>query len=400
MPAKMRGATHAHLRRLRLPLPAHRRRRRALVSQPRRAPGRRRARGHLPDAAPVGSRRAPRDRRGAGRGGRPADGALHRRATRRILPPLVFGLGVLWHLLRHGRRYDVVHTCAFPYFSLLAAAAAAAAEALWAGRRLVRGLEPRLLARLSRRRPGADRRARPARSARRVPQRAFCFSELHAARLRAEGLRGQITVLRGLYAGPLQPRARPHGRPAGPVRRATDPREARHARRGRGRARRAADRGPAGRVLRRRSRARGSCARRSPSTAPSRSSPLPASPTPSCVDADMRRALCMLLPSRREGYGMVVVEASAHATPSIVVAAEDNAATELVEDGVNGIVVASADPEAIARGDRARARGWDGAAREHGWLVRRERRGAVARVFFGEGAGELLALNASVDLPA
>src|ERR1700686_986240 len=41
---------------------------------------------------------------------------------RRILPPLLFGLGVLLHLLRHGRRYEVVHTCAFPYFSLLAAA--------------------------------------------------------------------------------------------------------------------------------------------------------------------------------------------------------------------------------------------------------------------------------------
>ncbi len=41
---------------------------------------------------------------------------------RRILPPLVFGLGVLGHLARNGRRYDVVHTCAFPYFSLLAAA--------------------------------------------------------------------------------------------------------------------------------------------------------------------------------------------------------------------------------------------------------------------------------------
>src|ERR1700760_1631243 len=41
---------------------------------------------------------------------------------RRILPPLVFGLGVLWHLLRHGRRYEVVHVCAFPYFSLLSAA--------------------------------------------------------------------------------------------------------------------------------------------------------------------------------------------------------------------------------------------------------------------------------------
>ena len=27
---------------------------------------------------------------------------------RRVLPPLVFGAGVLWHLLRHGGRYDVV----------------------------------------------------------------------------------------------------------------------------------------------------------------------------------------------------------------------------------------------------------------------------------------------------
>ena len=42
---------------------------------------------------------------------------------RRILPPLVFGAGVLWHLLRHGRRYQVLDTSAFPYFSLLAAAA-------------------------------------------------------------------------------------------------------------------------------------------------------------------------------------------------------------------------------------------------------------------------------------
>lgn len=45
---------------------------------------------------------------------------------------------------------------------------------------------------------------------------------------------------------------------------------------------------------------------------------------------------------------MVVVEASAHATPSVVVAGEDNAATELVEDGVNGVVVARDDPESIA----------------------------------------------------
>src|SRR5665811_1241918 len=66
------------------------------------------------------------------------------------------------------------------------------------------------------------------------------------------------------------------------------------------------------------------------------------------VDADMRRALCVLLPSEREGYGMVVVEASAHATPAVVAAAPDNAAVELVEDGVNGVIAASADPDAIA----------------------------------------------------
>src|SRR5258708_27124997 len=30
---------------------------------------------------------------------------------RRIAPPLVFGAGVLWHLLRRGRRYEMVHTC-------------------------------------------------------------------------------------------------------------------------------------------------------------------------------------------------------------------------------------------------------------------------------------------------
>ena len=66
------------------------------------------------------------------------------------------------------------------------------------------------------------------------------------------------------------------------------------------------------------------------------------------VDADMSSALCVLLPSEREGYGMVVVEASAHATPAVVVAAPDNAAVELVEDGINGVIAVSADPEAIA----------------------------------------------------
>src|SRR6478672_11980254 len=48
--------------------------------------------------------------------------ALYADGRRRIAPPLVFGAGVLWHLARHGRSYDVVHTASFPFFSLLAAA--------------------------------------------------------------------------------------------------------------------------------------------------------------------------------------------------------------------------------------------------------------------------------------
>jgi glycosyltransferase involved in cell wall biosynthesis len=66
------------------------------------------------------------------------------------------------------------------------------------------------------------------------------------------------------------------------------------------------------------------------------------------VEHDLARALCMVLPSRREGYGLVVVEAAACGTPSVVVAGEDNAATELIEPGVNGFVAPSASPEDLA----------------------------------------------------
>jgi glycosyltransferase involved in cell wall biosynthesis len=66
------------------------------------------------------------------------------------------------------------------------------------------------------------------------------------------------------------------------------------------------------------------------------------------VDTALRRALCLVLPSRREGYGLVIVEASARATPSVVVREPDNAATELVDEGENGVVAASAAPDDLA----------------------------------------------------
>ena len=66
------------------------------------------------------------------------------------------------------------------------------------------------------------------------------------------------------------------------------------------------------------------------------------------VHETMRRALCHLFPSEREGYGIVVVEASAIGTPTVVVEGPDNAAAELVDDGENGLVARSADPADLA----------------------------------------------------
>src|SRR5438477_631549 len=108
---------------------------------------------------------------------------------RRILPPLVFGIGVLAHLVRHGRRYEVVHTCAFPYFSLLAASLARPRGRF---RLIVDWFEvwSRAYWRSYLGRAGGRAGALVQRLCARVPQQAFCFSRLHAARLREEGLRG------------------------------------------------------------------------------------------------------------------------------------------------------------------------------------------------------------------
>ena len=92
------------------------------------------------------------------------------------------------------------------------------------------------------------------------------------------------------------------------------------------------------------------------------------------VESALARALCMVLPSRREGYGMVVVEAAALGTPSVVVADPDNAAADLVSEGENGYIA----PIRLARGPRRRDRAGacrrPGAARANGGLVSRRTR--------------------------
>jgi glycosyltransferase involved in cell wall biosynthesis len=265
---------------------------------------------------------------------------------RRILPPLVFGAGVFVHLLRSGRRYDAVHTSAFPYFSLLSAGLLRRrmgfglvvdwfevwSRSYW--REYLGGVGGRIGALVQR-------------LCALIPQRAFCFSELHAARLREEGLRGPVTILRGLYAGPSEPITPRAADPvvvfAGrliPEKRVTlavaaMARAAQHIEGLRGEF---LGDGPDRAAL------DGAIAEHGLQGVVS----APGFAETETLDAEMRRALCMLLTSRREGYGMVVVEAAARGTPSVVVAGEDNAATELIVEGVNGTIAQRADAEAVA----------------------------------------------------
>jgi glycosyltransferase involved in cell wall biosynthesis len=66
------------------------------------------------------------------------------------------------------------------------------------------------------------------------------------------------------------------------------------------------------------------------------------------LDGALARALCLVVPSTREGYGLVVVESAAMGVPAVVARGPDNAAVELVEDGVNGIVASSPTPADLA----------------------------------------------------
>ena len=268
---------------------------------------------------------------------------LYANGRRRILPPLVFGFGVLRHLVRHGSRYDVLHTASFPYFSLLAAAALRRR----AGYRLVVDWHEVWTARYWREYLGplAGRVGwRVQQLCLRAEQRAFCFSALHERRLLEYGVNGEVTVLRGQYEGEL---SAPSPIPVEPV----IVFAGRHIPEKRvlaiipavARARREipelrclifGDGPDRARVLAQIRDYRLADAVDAPGFVPNER-----------VDGALREALCLVLPSGREGYGLVVVEAAARSTPCLVVAGPDNAAVELVEDGVNGTIAPSASPD-------------------------------------------------------
>jgi len=269
--------------------------------------------------------------------------------ARRIGPPLKFGLGVLWHMLRHGRSYDVVHTASFPFFSLLAVGLL---RPLFGYRIVVdwfefwsRGYWREYLGPFK----GWIGWCVQALCAR-VPQQAFCLARLTADRIAAQGINGPITIIGGAYEGSLEPHQ--------PL--VADPTvvfAGRHIPE-----KRVGAVIPAVMAARESLPELGACIFGTGPETPALvaaaqrvAETTGASPIEICgrapsamVEDRLSRALCMLLPSSREGYGLIVIEAAAKGVPSILVRAEDNAATEHIEEGVNGFVAASVSPEDLA----------------------------------------------------
>jgi glycosyltransferase involved in cell wall biosynthesis len=301
---------------------------------------------------------------------------LYVAGRRRIGPPLLFGIGVLRHLVLHGRRYDVVHTASFPYFSLLAAGFLRPLNRyrlvvdwheLWSRRYWREYLGP-----LRGRVGWAVQRL-----CLRIPQQAFCFSRLYERRLHEEGLRGDVTVLEGQFEGSRATAALP----ANPVVLFAG--------------RHIPEKQPGAIVP------AVACARETIpdlrgeiyGDGPDRAKVLelireyglegvvsaPGFVDGSVVDHSLERALCLLLPSRREGYGMVVLEAMARGTPAVLVRDEDNAATELVAEGVNGFVAPSASAVDLAQAI-VRVHGAGGELREStlAWFERNSTRLSLA----------------------
>jgi glycosyltransferase involved in cell wall biosynthesis len=277
----------------------------------------------------------------------PRMGLYTKSGRRRIDQAVVFGIGTLCHLLRYGGRYDVVHTASFPYFSLLAAGVARRVHRyrlmvdwheLWSraywreylgavGGRVGWVVQALCL---------------------RVPQRAFCRSELYARRLREEHVNGPVTVVEGAYEGEGEVDLAPGARCDVVVFAGRHIPE-----------KRAGAIVPAVAVARQRVPGLRALIfgdgpeRPAILAAVAQAGIQDAVDVPGFVEREriercLGTSLAMILPSRREGLGTVVVEAASRGTPSIVVAGPDNASSVLVEDGVNGVVAPSASAEDLA----------------------------------------------------
>jgi glycosyltransferase involved in cell wall biosynthesis len=269
--------------------------------------------------------------------------ALYTEGRRSIGAQLRFALGVARHLARHGSGYDVVQTPAL-HLALLAVLAVRSRHRfalvvdwfeVWRRDYWVEYLGP-VAGRLGWYGQRLMARGRHA---------ALSFSRLHAERLRALGYNGEINLLEGLREVEAEP-----PRPARPVAVFVG----RHIPEKRVTAVVPAVALARKRLPELRAVVFGDGPERELVLAQIREHGLdgaidaPGFASGDDVHDELRNALCLLFPSAREGYGIVVVEASAVGTPTLVVEGADNAAAELVEDGTNGVVARSAEPRELA----------------------------------------------------
>ena len=273
-------------------------------------------------------------------------GKLHREdGSRRLSPPLRFGLGVFGHFASRRGEYDAVHCLSYPYASLLGVRAAllgtgtrivcewleCLSDEYWRSYGPLEGRVGRALERLC---------------VRLTPE-AVVFSRLSADRLRARGLRCEPTLLGGLAEQPAAAAEPPGGAPVVVF-------AGRHVE----------DKGvlalPPALALARESKPEltavfaGDGPQRTELEALVHELGLGASvETPGFVAADelerlYGRAMCVVAPSRRDGFGMVVAEASARGVPVVTCGEPDNAAAERVVEGENGALARSRAPHELS----------------------------------------------------
>ena len=275
-----------------------------------------------------------------------SQGDLYDRERRRLWPVLGFAIALWRHLGRHGAEYDVVHTAALSPWAALASASFARSHGyrfvldwweVWSGAYWRAYLGPFagtagwVLQRLSAQ----------------APQQPIAFSVLHASRLRALGQRAPTPIVRGLL-------------PRSAVAEAPCPADSLVVYAGRHiPEKQVAAIVPALALAREwlpflRAALFGDGPDRASVLDAVRTTQLEASiDVPGFVSEEtlaetLNRALCLILLSRREGYGLIVAEAAARGVPSIVLRHPDSAASELIVDGVNGVLCRSSDPREIA----------------------------------------------------
>lgn len=277
----------------------------------------------------------------------PPDRLYTRSGRRRFLPPIAFGLRVFAHLVRSRGKYDVVHTGSFPFFPLIAASAA---RAMGGAPVVTNWIEvwPTDYWRDYAGSLGGRIGVAIQKFCINLTDTSFTFSELTAAAMRRESYSAKPVVLTGMFNGT-------NDLPSIVKRRTALVIFA-----GRHIPEKHVTSIPAAVAMARRliPELRATIF----GDGPERKSVLaeieqlkmsdvvdcPGFVSEAEIIRAMSEAACLILPSEREGYGLVVVEAAARGTPSIVINAPNNAASALVADGVNGYIAPSYAPEDLA----------------------------------------------------